>query len=590
MTDTDSIAQSVDTFSDYLKNVDITKDDGVERLVVGLDFGTTYSGVAYAFTTKPDQIYTINDWPGAKGRTSPKCPTLIKYNANDSYMWGFELDRTTGERIEGIKLLLDPDQPKPLYVPAINTEAELKRLGKPAVAVATDFIHAIFQHALRKIEAKYPKSYLEMLDKQYVLSVPAVWSDKAKDATLRAARNAGIAPIQLIKEPEAAALFTLNEMGSKGLRVGDALVLCDAGGGTVDLISYEITKLNPLELKELVTSTGGLAGSLMLNKRFEEWVSNVVGERAYIELRQTDAYRLAMKTFDENIKPGFRSRDDQDQYVNFPKAGLADDPAKGLESNTITINGKVLHDIFEPIFQNIDKLVSEQVMKVRLKRMKDKHPNGYDIKAIFLVGGFGSSSYLYESICNAHLDVQVIQPNDAWSAIVRGAVMSHLPTTASITSNVAPKHYGVSANSVYEEEDSGEQKHWDSYESVWRVTKMTWYIHKGDDLLRSRKIEFPFYRTFDPNPSYDQLQIEASLKECGSDKAPDYPNGVVTQNCTMKTDLSMISPDLFKKKTGPDGKEYWQLYYKLLVTIQSGPMIFSIVCGGKEYGQVGTDY
>lgn len=36
MTDTDSIAQSVDTFSDYLKNVDITKDDGVERLVVGL--------------------------------------------------------------------------------------------------------------------------------------------------------------------------------------------------------------------------------------------------------------------------------------------------------------------------------------------------------------------------------------------------------------------------------------------------------------------------------------------------------------------------------------------------------------------------
>lgn len=41
------------------------------------------------------------------------------------------------------------------------------------------------------------------------------------------------------------------------LKVGDAFVLCDAGGGTVDLISYEITKLYPtLELRELVPGTG----------------------------------------------------------------------------------------------------------------------------------------------------------------------------------------------------------------------------------------------------------------------------------------------------------------------------------------------
>ena len=149
------------------------------------DFGTTYSGVAYAFTTKPDQIYTINEWPGAKGRTAPKVPTLIKYDDPDNFRWGYELDRTTKERIEGIKLLLDPDQPKPLYVPAVNTEAQLKRLGKPAIEVATDYIGALYRYAMQKIEAKYPKSYLDMLDRRFILSVPAVWSDKAKDATLR---------------------------------------------------------------------------------------------------------------------------------------------------------------------------------------------------------------------------------------------------------------------------------------------------------------------------------------------------------------------------------------------------------------------
>jgi uncharacterized protein YxjI len=62
--------------------------------------------------------------------------------------------------------------------------------------------------------------------------------------------------VKLIKEPEAAALFTLHHMGDKGLKIGDAFVICDAGGGTVDLISYEIVSLKPFEIKELVAATG----------------------------------------------------------------------------------------------------------------------------------------------------------------------------------------------------------------------------------------------------------------------------------------------------------------------------------------------
>ena len=77
----------------------------------------------------------------------------------------------------------------------------------------------------------------------------------------------------------------------------------------------------------------------MLNKRFEEWIKTVVGERAYLDLREQDSYRLAMRTFDENIKPGFRSRDDEEQYVTFPKANLADNPSRGLQSNTVTVTG-----------------------------------------------------------------------------------------------------------------------------------------------------------------------------------------------------------------------------------------------------------
>jgi hypothetical protein len=52
-----------------------------------------------------------------------------------------------------------------------------------------------------------------------------------------------------------------------------------------------------------------------------------------------------------------------------------------------------------------------------------------------------------------------------------------------------------------------------------------------------------------------------------------------------------VPKDLFKKKKrSSDGEEYWQLHFKLLVTIQSGPMVFSLEAGGKEYGQVGAEY
>jgi hypothetical protein len=40
------------------------------------------------------------------------------------------------------------------------------------------------------------------------------------------------------------------------MQVGDALVLCDAGGGTVDLISYEIKSLQPFDIAELTPATG----------------------------------------------------------------------------------------------------------------------------------------------------------------------------------------------------------------------------------------------------------------------------------------------------------------------------------------------
>lgn len=70
----------------------------------------------------------------------------------------------------------------------------------------------------------------------------------------------------MIKEPEAAALFTTQSLDF-ALKPNDAFVICDAGGGTVDLISYEVEDVQPnLRVKELVPGTGARQNFLLMNR------------------------------------------------------------------------------------------------------------------------------------------------------------------------------------------------------------------------------------------------------------------------------------------------------------------------------------
>ncbi|KAK3080995.1 hypothetical protein LTR53_020497, partial [Teratosphaeriaceae sp. CCFEE 6253] len=61
------------------------------------------------------------------------------------------------------------------------------------------------------------------------------------------------------------------------MRVGDNYIVCDAGGGTVDLIAYKVTHLNPLRVEESAVGTGGLCGSAFLNYRFQDHVKSRIG-------------------------------------------------------------------------------------------------------------------------------------------------------------------------------------------------------------------------------------------------------------------------------------------------------------------------
>ncbi|KIY01242.1 uncharacterized protein Z520_02794 [Fonsecaea multimorphosa CBS 102226] len=426
-----------------------------------------------------------------------------------------------------MKLLFDPDQDRPFFIPE-NIEVEKAKLPKDVTEVASDYMRVMFQHAIEEIESNtLNPEFLNSFTKQYVLTVPGVWSDKAKDMTLKAATMAGISPVELITEPEAGALYTLASMKRQGLQLDDAILICDAGGGTVDLISYEILSLKPFEVKALTKPSGGIAGSTMINKLLEEEIRKAVGDEAYIKLKETDGYRAALKEFDVAIKVSFEGKNDRDKFISFPMANLKDNPRHGLVKNSMARSGATIFRLFDPIVREVDRLITEQVQNVKLQRLQATPSNPDGLKAIFLICGFGASGYLKEIIKKSNPNIMVIQPREAWSAIIRGAVMSKLPMAAapSVVSTKASKHYGTCMSSKYDPiRDKGFPTYKGKWDEVTLCKVMSWFIFMNDELERGKKTKLGLHRYFPGHhPSGHDLIVKNQLYECTVSDAPDHP-------------------------------------------------------------------
>ena len=127
-----------------------------------------------------------------------------------------------------------------------------------------------------------------------------MWSDRAQALTRECAEKAGMGngeKIQIISEPEAAAIYALDVMDPHIIKAGDTFVICDAGGGTVDLISYTVSHLKPiLSVDEAASGTGGLCGSSYLNRIFEQYLKERLEDNDGWEDEVLEDVSFAFKT------------------------------------------------------------------------------------------------------------------------------------------------------------------------------------------------------------------------------------------------------------------------------------------------------
>ena len=93
--------------------------------------------------------------------------------------------------------------------------------GKTAVDLSADYFRCLYGYVQMVLQNTYGDKYLSTQSLSYVITVPALWTDRSKALTLRAASEGGFnGKVTLVTEPEAAAVYCATLCEEVDLRVG----------------------------------------------------------------------------------------------------------------------------------------------------------------------------------------------------------------------------------------------------------------------------------------------------------------------------------------------------------------------------------
>jgi len=227
------------------------------QLIIGVDFGTTFSGVAYihsgAASPVADKdasriaqnVSVIRTWPNPSLQYIDKIATLLAYHTNPP-AWGGGVRPKHEPQVAKFKLGLEPSVPQHYGFPKLQHKHAPRygthpKLNKNPVDFVADYLTCIYRFVHGTfLPSQYGEEFLRNQQMSYILTVPAIWSDLAKDLTRQAACRAGFPDdnLVLISEPEAAALYCATTCQEMDLIDGDRFLVCDAGGGTVVSIHF----------------------------------------------------------------------------------------------------------------------------------------------------------------------------------------------------------------------------------------------------------------------------------------------------------------------------------------------------------------
>ncbi|KEP54004.1 heat shock 70 kDa protein 12A [Rhizoctonia solani 123E] len=548
------------------------------QIMIGIDIGSTQSGVAVAFLQKgvKQTIHRVTQWPGQALEHQSKIPTLVWYDKHGKAMlFGAEaITQQARDNAEDngwtlakrFKLHLHPSEMRAKH----SIKVEALPNGLTLSRIYADFMKYLLKHTVPFFKDRIvdgPTIWEAYKDTAtFVIGHPNGYSLREQDFLRKAAIDGGLvgaadakSRVRFVTEAEASVHFCIAHSNiSSRLRIGSNFAVCDAGGSTIDSTIYTVTATNPLlKLAEKRDSACVQAGGLYIDDAVERYLEDVLTRsgmnaediKEYVQEGVDDFERIPKRLFadgseDLKLKLGERSFTDPDINVR-----------RGV----MTIQNPTPKRFFDYCVRAVIKSLDDQI-------------NGENISHILLVGGLGDSMYLRDQLrAYFHPAIQLVTVNDSTSkAVAEGAVMWN--TMTSVFTRAPNWSYGIQGYVRFDSYSSDHRERTtfttpDGYEKITGV----WceIVKKGVPLNVNAVCRQSFFRTYStPHPNLESIEI-ALYSYSGNDQ-PKWlrsKGGSLLKGfdnvCLITADLRSLAGAL-EAKIGPRGT-YWGLLFWVCV-------------------------
>ncbi|MCJ1395385.1 hypothetical protein MMC18_008269 [Xylographa bjoerkii] len=203
-----------------------TTDNAIDPvLVIGLDFGTTFSGVAWTLSNDPGKLNIISSWNDKKGRkfNSRKVPSATGYDSSGSVAsWGFDVD-DKHRQPQWFKLSVSQTVKSQVIINCpemTESVANMKLLKKSPLGIIEDYLSRLWNHAAIELQHQLGEASFKSYQRIVIFAVPTVWEPWTLRAMKEAVVHAGFLPdetnLVLVAEPEAAAFSIFADLNALG--------------------------------------------------------------------------------------------------------------------------------------------------------------------------------------------------------------------------------------------------------------------------------------------------------------------------------------------------------------------------------------
>ncbi|CCO35952.1 hypothetical protein BN14_10074 [Rhizoctonia solani AG-1 IB] len=487
--------------------------------MIGIDIGSTQSGVAFAFLQKEvkPEIERVSSWPGQTLDLQSKIPTQIWYDKHGRPKL-FGADAITEDARDSaeehgwtlakrFKLHLHPREMRDKFSIKIDPLPE----GVTLQQIYSEFMGYLFKHTEPYFKKRIIdgsniwESYKDSI--AFVFGHPNGWGLREQEFLRKAAIKGGLVDaadaknrVRFVTEAEASVHYCI---GNSNILNGLQLVrlnfaVCDAGGSTVDTAVYTVTAVKPfLKLAEKREAACVQAGGLAVDDAIEEYLEETLTRAGLNAKNIKECVRAGVDDFE-----GFSKR----QFVDDPdplKIKLGDRSLTLSEINvrrgSMTVPSPILKRCFDRSVKPIIRSLDEQI-------------TGANVAHILLVGGFGDSRHLQQQLQDRYepLGSELTTVNDSRAkAVAEGAVIWN--TMTSVFKRAPKWSYGIQGYVRFDSHSSEHRERTtfttsDGYEKVNESYLLT--ILKGVPLDADHVCRQSFFRTYStPNPNLDSVEI-----------------------------------------------------------------------------------